>query len=474
MTADDKLKKAILALKSFKASLLTTASMWALEPQRFTIDGVILQGDNQYTDGAKLGVVMALYGPSGIGKSYLLISWLLCLVTGTPWCGRAAIKTFPLYFTDEGLRGIGTRERGWCARYAHPGIPEFPHCIKMLDILDDDAVELIGKEIADWPNKPGLIAIDTFGSATATGDEVKDMPRAMTNARRLSILTGATVLLNHHPDKGGNWERGGGQFRNRLDLLIEIEEVPKAPSFRQLTFHKVRDDKKPETMLIEYCEQSVHTPWGDKTTLVVEGPRTLTDLPMEAIGFLEKVIVTEFDSCYPEGTATYTELYNATDAATADLRKKKGAHLDKTAFGKALNNVVAGGEIADEAPPRAEGERRPKGALFRRVKAQPTTQDEGSVDQSVGPGKIGRYELDPKGSNFIPTNLPTRDGLVEKVLPIPTNRLTGGSEVEPRLKNASENPKVPSVPEVNDLVATGRAHLEPGPAVPDGKPSKLR
>jgi hypothetical protein len=161
----------------------------------------------------------------------------------------------------------------------------------MLNILDDEAVEVVGKEIARWPNKPGLIAIDTFGSATATGDEVKDMPRAMTNARRLSILTGAAVLLNHHPDKTGKWERGGGQFRNRLDLLIEIETVPNAPSFRQLTFHKVRDDKQPETMLIEYCEQVAHTPWGAKTTLVVEGPRTMMDLPMEAIGFLEKVIV---------------------------------------------------------------------------------------------------------------------------------------------------------------------------------------
>jgi hypothetical protein len=294
----------------------------------------------------------------------------------------------------------------------------------------------------------------------------------MTNARRLSILTGATVLLNHHPDKGGNWERGGGQFRNRLDLLIEVEAVPKAPGFRQLTFHKVRDDKQPEKMLIEYCEQSINTPWGVKTTLVVDGPRTLQDLPMEAVGFLERVIVTEFDSCYPEGTATWTELYDAVDAATADLRKKKGAHLDKTAFGKALNNVVGSGEIIDEAAGRPEGERRPKGALFRRAKAQPTTGEGASVDQSGGAGKIGRYELDPKGSNSLPTDLPTRDGLVEGVLPIPTDRSTRGSEVEVGLKTASDNPKVPSAPEVNDLVATGRAHL--GPKEPDEKPSKLQ
>jgi hypothetical protein len=458
------LKKARAKVNSFLSSILTTAQMWALEPQRFTIDGVILQGDNQYRDGAKLGVVMALYGPSGIGKSYLLISWLLCLVTGTVWCGRAVVKTFALYFTDEGLRGIGTRERGWCARHGYKGIPEYPHCIRMLNILDDEAVQAVGQEIAGWPNRPGLIAIDTFGSATATGDEVKDMPRAMTNARRLSILTGAAVLLNHHPDKAGKWERGGGQFRNRLDLLIEIETVPKAPSFRQLTFHKVRDDKQPETMLIEYCEQPVHTPWGVKTTLVVEGPRTMMDLPAEAIGFLEKVIVTEFDDRFPDGTAIYTELYNAVDAATADLRERKGAHLDKTAFGKALNNVVKSGQIIDEAADRPEGQQRPKGSLYRRAEGgrrpQPATREE----ESVGAGKIGRYEAVPLGTASLPTDLPTRFGSVDPSLPIPTDRSTGGSEVEPRLKKASES-KVPSAPEVDDLVATGRAHL--GPTEPD-------
>jgi hypothetical protein len=461
--ADDK-------LNSFLSTILTTAQMWALEPQKFSIDDVILQGDNQYSDGVKLGVVMALYGPSGIGKSYLLISWLLCLVTGTDWCGRAVKKTFAVYFTDEGLRGIGTRERGWCARHGHKSIPEFPHCIRMLNILDDEAVEVVGKQIAGWANKPGLIAIDTFGSATATGDEVKDMPRAMTNARRLSILTGAAVLLNHHPNKTGKWERGGGQFRNRLDLLIEIETVPKAPSFRQLTFHKVRDDKQPETMLIEYCEQAADTPWGRKTTLVVERPRTIMDLPEEAIGFLEKVIVDEFDRCFPDGVATYTDLYNATDAATKDLRKKKDAMLDKAAFGKALKNVVENGAVIDEA----EGVKpRPKGSFYRRAKAdqrpQPTTREERSEDQSVGTGKIGRYESVPKGTDSIPTDIPTPDPYGMPVYTDPYRHSTTGSEVEQRLKNDA----VPSGPEVNDLLATGRAHL--GPKEPDDeKPSKVQ
>jgi hypothetical protein len=49
-TADDKRRDD--KLKSFLSTILTTAEMWELEPQKFAIDDVILQGDNQYSDGA--------------------------------------------------------------------------------------------------------------------------------------------------------------------------------------------------------------------------------------------------------------------------------------------------------------------------------------------------------------------------------------------------------------------------------------
>jgi hypothetical protein len=59
--------------------------------------------------------------------------------------------------------------------------------------------------------------------------------------------------------------------------------------------------------------------------------------------------------------------------------------------------------------------------------------------------------------------------LVEPISTDPYRQSTGGSEVEQRLKNGA----VPSGPEVNDLLATGRAHL--GPEEPDDeKPSKVQ
>jgi hypothetical protein len=444
-------------LRSFLSSIMTTAKMWALEPQRFAIEGVIPLGDNQYEDGARLGVVIALYGPSGIGKTYLLISWLMSLVTGIKWCGRAAKKTFVLYYTDEGLRGIGTRERGWCTRWGWKGDPpEFHHCIKMLDLLDDEEVEIVGREIASWPEpyRPGLIAIDTFGSATSGGDEVKDMPRAMTNARRLSILTGAVVLLNHHPDKGGKWERGGGQFRNRLDLLIEIEMVPKAGEFRQLTFHKVRDDKKPEVMLVEYCEQAVETTWGPRTTLVVEGPRNWTDLPKAAglEGAIREAVRGVFWNA-PGRAAIWTELYRVADVATVGWRKKMGAHLDKSLFSRVVEGMVGSGEVRDEA---AGMEPRPKGARLWWVEMQPGTPD----GRSGGSLEDRLVELLPKGSNSLPTDLPTKDRLVEPILPISTDTYPEVANSDHGCMNGQPAPTlIPEGGSVSDLIGRARGQL---------------
>lgn len=442
--------------KSVLPPIFTTAQVWDLEPPDYLIEGIILSGDNQHKDGAQLGTIMALYGPSNIGKTFLLLSWLLCLVTGTPWCGRRVRKTAVLLITDEGVRGIGTRERGWCAKFRFKSAPEFPHCVGMLNLLDTDAVEAAGKEIAGWEIKPGLIAIDTFGSAIGTGDEVKDMPKAMLNARYLSALTGACVLLNHHPNKAGDVERGGGQFRNKVDMLIEVQAVKDVNNFRQLTFWKTRDDKQPEPLMIELCDQTVDTPWGIKTTLAVDGPRTVADMPMEALGQLEEIILTVFQN-FPDG-ATWTELYNLANIATAGDRKKAGACLDRSVFGRALTNLTKTRAVLDDAPLDPEtGEAlkpRPKGAKFRFAKIQPATADGGSV----GGGMIGRYELGPKGPQLLPTDNPPPAVSVGPFLPISTDNRPEVEQSPARLKT-------------DDLVATARGQLKP--KGPNEKPAKL-
>jgi hypothetical protein len=440
--------------KTILKNILLTSAMWRLQPSEYLIDGIILAGDNHYKDGAKLGCVMALYGPSGIGKTYLVLSWLLAIKTTTiDWCGRRTLHGEVLYFIDEGVRNIGTRERGWCAKHKIIEIPEFPHCPAMIDILNTDQVKEVGEEIAGWKVKPVVIVIDTWGSAIASGDEVKEMPKAMLNARRLSILTGACVLLIHHPNVKGDRERGGGQFRNKLDLLIEVGTVKDAPNFRVLTFHKARDDKKSAPILIELVEQDVNTPFGPKTTLVVEGPRTILDLPLKGMGALERTILKVFRNteAFPDGMATWTALYEAVDAATTDQRKKAGAHQDRGAFSEALQNLVEVGVVLDDA---AGEEPRPKGSLYRLAsEIQPETDETEDGGASVGRSVC----VEAYASTLIPTDPPTQTQSVEPFSTDPYRQPTKGSAAAAKLKN--QQPKAATPAETADLVATGRKHL---------------
>ena len=123
---------------------------------------------------------------------------------------------------------------------------------------------------------------------------------------------------------------------------------------------------------------------GEKTSLAVSGLKTFLDLPMNGIGKLETTIMQVFAEQFPDG-GSWTDLYDATNIATASERKKKGANLDRTAFTKALYNLIETKDVLDDAPGIKP---RPKGALYRLLKIQPGHQ----VGLDTGTGSVGGRE----------------------------------------------------------------------------------
>ena len=50
-----------------------------------------------------------LYGPSGVGKSFIALAWAYAIAHGLPWLGRAVRPGSVIYVAGEGGGGLGPR-----------------------------------------------------------------------------------------------------------------------------------------------------------------------------------------------------------------------------------------------------------------------------------------------------------------------------------------------------------------------------
>src|SRR5690349_19680344 len=55
------------------------------------------------------GAVAMLYGPSGVGKSFIAMAWAHAIAHGLSWLGRNVRKGSVIYVAGEGGAGLGPR-----------------------------------------------------------------------------------------------------------------------------------------------------------------------------------------------------------------------------------------------------------------------------------------------------------------------------------------------------------------------------
>ena len=61
---------------------------------------------------------MTLYGPSGVGKSFVALDYALCTATGRSYLGRYESLLGPvLYIAGEGVSGLRNRVKAWLAHH---------------------------------------------------------------------------------------------------------------------------------------------------------------------------------------------------------------------------------------------------------------------------------------------------------------------------------------------------------------------
>jgi AAA domain/Bifunctional DNA primase/polymerase, N-terminal/Primase C terminal 1 (PriCT-1) len=194
--------------------LLSGAEVCNAPPMRWMVRGVLpAEG------------LAALYGPSGSGKSFLILD-IGCAVAGgnTEWFGRRVTQCPVAYVCLEGEAGMGKRVKAWSLHHGKPVPDALRFVTQPFNLRSADVPELAGAVIAGG-GVGGLVIVDTLNRGAPGADEnsSKDMGEIITAAKRLQTLVGGLVLLVHHTGKDeSRGLRGHSSLYAALDGAIEV------------------------------------------------------------------------------------------------------------------------------------------------------------------------------------------------------------------------------------------------------------
>lgn len=214
-------------------NLLSGAELSNAPPMRWMVRGVLpLEG------------LAALFGPSGSGKSFLVLDVSAAIAGATDeWFGRRVTHCPVTYVCLEGEAGMGKRVKAWSLHHSKPVPDGLRFITQAFDLLDGDDVAELGKAVRAAGGAGGLVILDTLNRAAPGADENSsvDMGNIIAAAKRLQSITGGLVLLVHHSGKDETKGlRGHSSLYAALDGSIK---VTKTDTRREWSIDKSKDDE---------------------------------------------------------------------------------------------------------------------------------------------------------------------------------------------------------------------------------------
>ena len=172
------------------------------------------------------GALVNLYGPPGIGKTFLALSMVLSLATQVRFLGHTIPKpTRTLYVIGEGSSGIGARVDAW---QAHHDVDESPDVLwlpEATQLASPTAIDSLVDVVQE--RECGAVVFDTFARCTVGVQENSsaDVGQVVANIDRLRCKTDAAVILVHHSGKDvTRGSRGSNALEGAVETELEISD----------------------------------------------------------------------------------------------------------------------------------------------------------------------------------------------------------------------------------------------------------
>ena len=203
------------------------------------------------------GGMAMLFGPSGLGKSFVTLDLVLAVARGVPWFGCKTNQCGVLWVAAEGSGSLGSRLDAY-EKHHDINLDSVPFraITAGVSLLHGDAWHII-EAVLERPGI-GLIVLDTLNKSMGGGDENDsvDMGKFLTAVGQIAEETGATVLVVHHAGKdAAKGARGHSSLKAAVDTELELK---KDGEQRLLSISKSRDGEDGKVFAFELLKIKLH------------------------------------------------------------------------------------------------------------------------------------------------------------------------------------------------------------------------
>jgi hypothetical protein len=198
--------------------LVDEKELLSLPDMRWLIRGILPE--------AGLGMI---YGASGSYKSFFALDMAL----------KLAQQKNVVYVVAEGETGMKKRVLAWRKHNKIAG-GNIRFVLGAVNLFEQDELVFFKDTIAQY--QPALVVVDTLQMCIGSANENdgRDMKIIIDGCKLLTRYVNTSVVMVHHTNKEGIYERGSGVLRNSADTLIKIV---REDDLARVSSEKTKDDK---------------------------------------------------------------------------------------------------------------------------------------------------------------------------------------------------------------------------------------
>lgn len=193
--------------------LLTDDDLQKLPPLQWRIKGILPSHGTA-----------VVFGPSGSGKSFLVLDMLQSLAFGREWFGRRVKPCSVTYIALEGEAGLSGRVAAYGIHHGSTS-PNIRYMVQPFSLLNSDNINELVLAIKT-AGTGDVVVLDTLSRATPGSDEndSRAMGLIVAAAKILQESIGGLVLLVHHTGKDASkGMRGHSSLHAAMDCAIEVK-----------------------------------------------------------------------------------------------------------------------------------------------------------------------------------------------------------------------------------------------------------